>query len=322
MSAGKKILGLISLVLMLALWASYVYVFKDNRDGLLGGAFDSTAWCGTPPASDGAALGKDQLTLRISNNLRGEFMLSGAIVVSERTFNRYDLARNELRLRLEPLQWSYGVTPIFLEQVRIQPLTRNLSSLNKSAYAELEPRPIGVQGRAADFPFDTYRYGYKPVLYYLKGNDRIDLKFKHITTSMEMSNTFTPIQKYNRAEYINEKNSLAREEDYKPYAANECAFSVERKGSFKMIVLMLLLVIGLPLLHVFYRDEPGIDFLATLVSIGAIRVLLVGPLNDFQLYKIDFLFAGVILLVGTVSLIKAMRANSQRELALKSGSSW
>jgi hypothetical protein len=307
---------------MLALWACYGYVFKDNRDGLLGGAFDSTAWCGTPPASDGAAMGKDQLTLRITNNLRGEFMLSGAIVVSERTFNRYDLARNELRLRLEPLQWSYGVTPVFLEQVKVQPLTRNLSSLNKSAYAELEPRPIGVQGRAADFPFDTYRYGYKPVLYYLKGNDRIDLKFKHITTSMEMSNTFTPIQKYNRAEYINEKNSLAREEDYKPYAANECAFSVERKGSFKMIVLMLLLVIGLPLLHVFYRDEPGIDFLATLVSIGAIRVLLVGPLNDFQLYKIDFLFAGVILLVGTVSLIKAMRANSRRELALKSGSSW
>jgi hypothetical protein len=321
-SAGKKILGLISLLLMLALWACYVYVFKDNRDGLLGGAFDSTAWCGTPPASDGAAMGKDQLTLRITNNLRGEFMLSGAIVVSERTFNRYDLARNELRLRLEPLQWSYGVTPVFLEQVKVQPLTRNLSSLNKSAYAELDPRPIGVQGRAADFPFDTYRYGYKPVLYYLKGNDRIDLKFKHITTSMEMSNTFTPIQKYNRAEYINEKNSLAREEDYKPYAANECAFSVERKGSFKMIVLMLLLVIGLPLLHVFYRDEPGIDFLATLVSIGAIRVLLVGPLNDFQLYKIDFLFAGVILLVGTVSLIKAMRANSRRELALKSGSSW
>jgi septal ring-binding cell division protein DamX len=27
----------------------------------------------------------------------------------------------------------------------------------------------------------------------LKGNDRIDLKFKHITTSMEMSNTFTPV---------------------------------------------------------------------------------------------------------------------------------
>jgi amino acid transporter len=139
---------------------------------------------------------------------------------------------------------------------------------------------------------------------------------------MEMSNTFTPIQKYNRAEYINEKNSLAREEDYKPYAANECAFSVERKGSFKVIVLLLLLVICLPLLHVFYRDEPGIDFLATLVSVMAIRVFLVGPLNDFQLYKIDFLFAAAILLVGTVSLIKAMRANSRRELALKSGSSW
>jgi hypothetical protein len=319
---GKKVLGLIALLLMLALWASYFYVFKENRDGQLGGAFDSTAWCGTPPASDAALLGKDQLTLRITNTVRGEFMLSGAVVVSERTFNRYDLGRNELRLRLEPLQWSFGVTPIFLEQVKVQPLSRNLASANKSAYAELEPRRIGVQGRATDFPFDTYRYGYKPVLYYLKGNERIDLRFKNITTLMEMSNTFTPVQKYNRVDYINERNAMIRDEDYKAFGAHECAFSVERKGSFKVIVLLLLLVLCLPLLHVFYRDEPGIDFLATLVSIGAIRVLLVGPMKDFQLYTIDFLFAGVIILVGTVSLIKAMRANSRRELALKSGSSW
>ncbi|TPG83853.1 hypothetical protein [Pseudomonas mandelii] len=322
MSVGKKILGLTAFLLMLTLWGAYFYVFQENRGGQLGGAFDSYAWCGTPPAADALSLGKDQLTLRITNNLRGEFLLSGAVIVSERTFNRYDLGRNELRLRLEPLQWSYGATPIFLEQVRIKPLSRNLASDNKSAYAELEPRPIGVQGRATEFPFDTYRYGYKPVLYYLKGNERIDLRFRHITTVMEMSNTFTPIQKFNRVEYINEKNSLVRDEDYKPYAANECAFSVERKGSFKVIVLLLLLVICLPLMHVFYRDEPGIDFLATLVSIGAIRVFLVGPLQDFQLYNIDFLFGAAILLVGTVSLIKAMRANSRRELALKSGSSW
>ncbi|MGE8188273.1 hypothetical protein [Pseudomonas sp. NPDC086278] len=322
MGVGKKILGLIALLLMLALWGSYVYLFQENRDGRLGGTFDSTAWCGTPPASDGAVLGKDRLMLRVTNNVRGEFMLAGAVIVSERTFDRYDLGRNELRLRLEPLQWSAGATPIVLEQVKIKPLSRNLSSLNKSAYAELEPRAISVQGRATDFPFDTYRYGYKPVLYYLKGNDRIDLKFRHITTSMEMSNTFTPIQKYTPAEYIGTKNSMVREEDYKPYAANECAFSIERKGSFKVIVLLLLLVICLPLLHVFYRDEPGIDFLATLVGVGAIRVLLVGPMQDFELYKIDFLFAAAILLVGTVSLIKAMRANSRRELALKSGSSW
>jgi hypothetical protein len=36
------------------------------------------------------------------------------------------------------------------------------------------------------------------------------------------------------------------------------------------------------------------------------------------------LFGAAILLVGTVSLIKAMRANSRREMALRSGetSSW
>ena len=323
MSPGKKILGLTALLLLLTLWASYVYLFNENRDGQLGGVGESTAWCGAPPSPEAAALGKDQLTLRITNNLRGEFMLSGALVVSERTFNRYDLSRNELRLRLEPLQWTYGATPIFLEQVKVQPLSRNLSASNKSAYAELEPRPIGVQGQATAFPFDTYRYGYKPVLYYLKGSERIDLRFKNITTLMEMSNTFTPIQKYNRVDYINENTSMIRDDDYKPYGPHECAFSVERKDSFKVVVLMLLLVLCLPLMLVFYRDLPGIDFLATLVGVALVRGLLLGPVQDFRLYNIDFLFGAVILLVGTVSLIKAMRINSRREIAMRSGeTSW
>jgi len=322
-SPGKKILGLTALLLLLTLWASYVYLFNENRDGQLGGVGESTAWCGAPPSPEAAALGKDQLTLRITNNLRGEFMLSGALVVSERTFNRYDLSRNELRLRLEPLQWTYGATPIFLEQVKVQPLSRNLSASNKSAYAELEPRPIGVQGQATAFPFDTYRYGYKPVLYYLKGSERIDLRFKNITTLMEMSNTFTPIQKYNRVDYINESTSMIRDEDYKPYGPHECAFSVERKDSFKVVVLMLLLALCLPLMLVFYRDLPGIDFLATLVGVALVRGLLLGPVQDFRLYNIDFLFGAVILLVGTVSLIKAMRINSRREIAMRSGeTSW
>jgi len=88
--------------------------------------------------------------------------------------------------------------------------------------------------------------------------------------------------------------------------------------------LLLLLVLCLPLMLVFYRDEPGIDFLATLVGIAVVRTLLIGPVEDFQLYNIDFLFGAAILLVGTVSLIKAMRANSRREMALRSGetSSW
>ncbi|MFG6202768.1 hypothetical protein [Pseudomonas retamae] len=323
MSPGKKILGLTALLLLLTLWASYVYLFNENRDGQLGGVGESTAWCGAPPSPEAAALGKDQLTLRVTNNLRGEFMLSGSLVVSERTFNRYDLSRNELRLRLEPLQWTYGATPIFLEQVKVQPLSRNLSASNKSAYAELEPRPIGVQGQATAFPFDTYRYGYKPVLYYLKGSERIDLRFKNITTLMEMSNTFTPIQKYNRVDYINENTSMIRDEDYKPYGPHECAFSVERKDSFKVVVLMLLLVLCLPLMLVFYRDLPGIDFLATLVGVALVRGLLLGPVQDFRLYNIDFLFGAVILLVGTVSLIKAMRINSRREIAMRSGeTSW
>ena len=90
------------------------------------------------------------------------------------------------------------------------------------------------------------------------------------------------------------------------------------------MVLLFLLVLCLPLLLVFYREEPGIDFLATLVGVALVRVLLIGPVEDFRLYNIDFLFGAAILLVGTVSLYKAMRANTRREIALRSGetSSW
>ena len=65
-------------------------------------------------------------------------------------------------------------------------------------------------------------------------------------------------------------------------------------------------------------------FLATLVGVALVRVLLIGPVEDFRLYNIDFLFGAAILLVGTVSLYKAMRANTRREIALRSGetSSW
>jgi hypothetical protein len=45
---------------------------------------------------------------------------------------------------------------------------------------------------------------------------------------------------------------MIRDEDYKAYGPHECAFSVERKGSFKVVVL-LLLVLCLPLLCVLSR---------------------------------------------------------------------
>lgn len=322
MSFGKKILGLISLALLLLLWGGYVYVFQDVRDGQYGDLFDSRAWCGSPPPSGESYYKKDHLALIVKNTTQGEFAVSGWINVSERTFNKYELGRNELRLRLEPLQSSFADTFLIPEEMKVKPLSRNFNSVNRNAYADLESRPIRVHGQATKFPFDVYRYGYRPVLYIIKGTERIDLKFRHITTTMDLSNTLSAVQKYNPLDYFNAKSNLVQESDYTPYKSNECAFSVERKGSFKMIVLLLLLVVCLPLLHALYRDEPAIDFLATLVGVAAIRLFLVGPLRDFHVYGIDFVFGAVIILVGTVTLIKAMRLSAQRERAARSGSTW
>nr|WP_222938181.1 hypothetical protein [Pseudomonas chlororaphis] len=320
-SVAKKILGLFSLLLILTLWVGYFYVYQDARSGRLGDPLDSYGWCG--PATDSPhSFKRDYLLLRVTNSTQGEFRISGEVNVSERTYNRYELGRYPLKLRLEPLQSTYSMPPLFFEEVKVKPLNRNFSSPHKNAYADLESRPIRVIGESSRFPFEVYRYGYKPVLYILKGNEQVDLPFKRITTQMNLSNTFTPTRMYNPADYIAEQNSLVQPGDYPAYGASECAFSIERKGSFKIIVLLLLLVLCLPLLMVLYRDEPTIDFLATLLGVAAVRVFLVGPLQDYQLYGIDFVFGAVIILAGTFSLLKAMRIDARREAAVRRGTTW
>ncbi|MGE7955246.1 hypothetical protein ACQKQA_01400 [Pseudomonas sp. NPDC089530] len=322
MSLAKKILGLFSLLLILALWVGYFYLYQDARSGRLGDTFDSYGTCGSPSSSSPDFFARDHLLLRVTNNTQGDFTVSGVVNVSERTYNRYELGRYPLKLRLEPLQSSYSVPPLFFEEVKVKALNRNFSSPHKNAYADLESRSIRVYGEATRFPFDVYRYGYKPVLYILKGNEQVDLKFKRVTTQLDLSNTFTPTRLYNPVDYISESNSLAQPGDYPAYGASECAFSIERKGSFKIIVLLLLLVLCLPLLLVVYRDEPTIDFLATLLGVAAVRVFLVGPLRDYQLYGIDFVFGAVIILVGTLSLLKAMRIDALRQAAARRGTTW
>lgn len=321
-SVAKKILGLFSLLLILTLWVGYFYVYQDARSGRLGDTFDSYGQCGGDWGSPSNFFARDYLMLRVTNSTQGEFSVSGVVNVSERTYNRYELGRYPLKLRLEPLQASYSVPPLFFEEVKVKPLNRNFNSPHKNAYADLESRPIWVVGESTRFPLEVYRYGYKPVLYILKGNEQVDLPFKRIATKLDLSNTFTPTRVYNPTDYIDEANSLVQPGDYPAYGASECAFTIERKGTFKIIVLLLLLVLCLPLLMVVYRDEPAIDFLATLLGVAAVRVFLLGPLQDYQLYGIDFVFGAVIILGGTLSLLKAMRINALREAAARRGTTW
>lgn len=319
---GKKILCLLSLSVLLALWGGYFYLYSEVEDGRLGSFFDSGASCGHPLPSDQQFFKKDHLALFLSNTAQGTFSLSGVVNVSERTFNRYELGKYELRLRLERLQTSASDVLLIPEEVRLKPLIRNFAGPNRNASSELEPRAIRLAGTATAFPFDTYQYGYRPVLYILKGNEQIDLKFRHVTTTTDLSNSFTATQKHSPLAYFNGSHSGLAESDYPPYSNQECALTIERKGSIKWMVFLLLLVICLPLLHACYRDEPAIDFLATLLGVAAIRVFLVGPLNDFQLYGIDFAFGAVLILVGTVSLLKAMRISTLRDRAARTGSTW
>jgi hypothetical protein len=199
-----KILGLTALLLMLTLWASYFYVFKENRDGQLGGAGESTAWCGTPPSTEAALLGKDQLTLRVTNNLRGEFMLSGSLVVSERTFNRYDLvatncvcASNRCSGRMASRRSSSNRSGPAAEP---QPRLTDQKRLRR-AWATADRR--AGPGHRLSVRHLSLRLQTGAVL--PQGQRAHRLRFKNITTLMDLSNTFTPIQKYNRVEYINEK---------------------------------------------------------------------------------------------------------------------
>ncbi|TMU82581.1 hypothetical protein FGA82_03530 [Pseudomonas fluorescens] len=248
----------------------------------------------------------DFIFLHVKNDIAGKVRISGGVNVSKATYDALKLERHPLRLRLEPLQLSYSIFPPFPEEVELGDWTTSFEGPHANAFVDLKPKLIKLYGDASDFPFEHFRYGYRAVLYINTPVGVKDLSFKNSFTNIDLSSFFVPKVSSTTFDYMGPSDSsLVTADDNRVYRSGECAVKIERSFSFKLMVVLLTLFLFLPVIYSLFRTDkqPSLDVIATVVSVAAIRMFLIGPVEDFQFYKIDFVFGLAIVLSATVPLI-------------------
>jgi hypothetical protein len=294
-----SVAGIGSILFLLLYLGFGGYLFKGDD------IFAGHAVCGTGPQNQGF-FSSDFISLYLKNDVAGKATVSGSVNVSKVTYDAFGLRNHPLKLRLEPLQLNYSSISPFFEEVELGGWSLNFEGPHKSAYIDLKPKVISLFGEPRNFPFEQYRYGYKAVLYIETAQGAKDLPFKYVFTIVQLSSFFVPSVAQTTEDYMDFLESpLVTSNDKRTYAFDECAVKIERSFSFKFMVGLLTLFLFFPVTYSLFRTDkqPAVDVIATIVSVAAIRIFLIGPVENFQFYKIDFIFGLAIVLSATVPLM-------------------
>ena len=267
--------------------------------------FAGQAICGAGPQPS-SFFSSDFISLSLKNDVAGKATISGNVNVSKATYDALGLRDHPLKLRLEPLPLKFSSISPFFEEIELGAWSLNFEGAHNNAYAELKPKVISLYGEPSNFPFENYRYGYKPVLYFETAQGTKDLAFKYAFTIVQLSSFFVPSVAQSTEDYMDSsKSSLVTSDDTRTYSPDECAINIKRSFSFQFMVVLITLFLFFPVIYsLFLTDkQPAVDVIATVVSVAAIRMFLIGPVEEFQFYKIDFVFGLAIVLSATMPLI-------------------
>ncbi|MEE3650428.1 MULTISPECIES: hypothetical protein [unclassified Brenneria] len=317
----KKSNRIVSYVLMI-LGAVFLLIFivVGYKTMLSNGhsVFDSRTFCGEVKNAN-TLYSSDSLFLRLDNNIKGIMQLSGSVNISEETFKKYNLDKNKLHLRMEGLQVIPAFPSFVFNDIVVGELKKNFNSVNKNAFAEIEKKPVDLHSNDEDFPFETYRYGYRFIPYITLDGQRVDIAMSNIITIAQLSPSFSPRVASSPAQYMDNRTGEDSLDQFNDgYKNNECAILIERSAMFKTMVILLIVFLFFPCLFAFLRQDiqSGIDIIAALISVAVIRSFLIGSIDDFDFYKIDFFFGLAIVLPAVIPLLRSPWFNREKNRLL------
>lgn len=248
----------------------------------------------------------DLAWVRVESEGVGKVKVSGFVNVSQATYQRFNLKTHPLKLRLEVLQSSpFAMLPL-QENLELGAWTLNFTGENRNTFADIQPKSLELPGNPQAFPFDQYRYGYRLVPYIEVGDEATTLDFSSVSTHVSLSTPYVPRVVKNSADYIEPWTDITGEDQGQDYVAGECAVRIERSGVFKFMVGLMTVFLFFPAVYSLFRTDmqPAIDVLATVASVAAIRMFLIGPVENFQFYWIDLVFGAAVALSATLPLIR------------------
>ncbi|WP_209725346.1 hypothetical protein, partial [Duganella sp. 1411] len=171
------------------------------------------------------------------------------------------------------------------------------------------PNLLDHHSRLNNFPRDRYQIGFRPVLR-IATADAMSQPFPldAVLTNIDLANSLIVKKAVTWGDFASAK-ALEGDEKTTLYKSDECALNIERPAWYQAMVYLLLTLLFVPAIYMLYRpqDNPGVDLIAVILGIAAIRQFLVGNVVDWTLYQIDFVFVGVTVLTAAVPLMHIIK---------------
>lgn len=247
------------------------------------------------------------LSLEIKDSGLGEFILSGELILNLETSKK--LAQSSVKgmnVILQSLRSPYffsGTGQSF-----------DLDITNKVPYFDnriaikiIEKKIYSDRSSLDHFPFDQYLIGYRPTVSFFTIHEGFAeiLEIDSAITNVRLSPLMTVSNADTWGEYV-QGVKLEANEVSKKYQEDECVLIIKRSPWYIAMVALLVMLLFVPAIYLFYRpqDNPGIDLIAVILGIAAIRQFFLGSVVEWKLYPIDIVFAGIVVLTAVIPLFR------------------
>lgn len=294
------------LVLIIALMGFVAYDYFKQPHDLWGGH-----WVGCGNFDKYSVAGENHqstLALEITNQELDKFRIAGELSLNPAVYRMLSEKKANLFITLESLRSpTNGISiPQFLEL----DINNAVPSWNGNKIIKVKETQLYVFGRMVYFPFDEYRIGFRPKLNvsYSKTEPANVFPLDAIITNIRLPKTMVATKAHTWNDFVQNVALQTYEKDTK-YKVDECAVIVERSGWYKSLIALLLLLLITPAIYLVYRpeDNPGVDLIAVILGVAAIRQFFLGSLMDWQLSWIDIVFAGIAVLTAMIPLIHIVK---------------
>lgn len=254
---------------------------------------------------DATMFDQDVLALEIRDVQPAKFLLSGRLELSRATYLKSFKDAKGILVELDRLSSSPSLMASVPNWIKVERPQAGDIGDQRQVTLNLKDYELG-EGTLWKFPFDEYRFGFTTSVHVIKPDAKsyrqqpIDATIININ----LSNAFV-VQKVMTIDQFMRNPELSGVANLKKqYTVDQCALIINRPIWYQAMIGFLLTLLFAPAIYIFYKRDadPGIELIAAILGVAAIRGYFLGGFTEWNFYLIDILFALSILLTAVIAL--------------------
>jgi len=248
---------------------------------------------------------KDRIDIRIKSFKDGGLYGYSELIILKDSENNILEESHKVLLDIEP-GTPFGLISNYVDldysKDRYKPVE------NVKYWRSKENESFYLWGNNKSFPFDSYVYGVELTVRYFDGigssykelNNLAEAVFIDLPYNFNVSSVkyYEELDSYFDGKYFGGMKGKIKEGKH--------WFIIERASWYKWFVLFVLsfLLVPVYILLVSESNAPSLEIMSGMLSVLAVRTILLGDIKDFSIFLVDILFLIVILLIAIIPLIK------------------